>query len=129
MYVSIKRRFRYCFCSGAEIAELNRLLDELRNTKEIIKEKIQEAELDQKRPNQQVKNWLAKVEGAETDVISLLMEHEKQKLHICGCSCNILANLKTGQSLTRKIAMLNELKNNAPTEIATSLSHACSRTM
>jgi disease resistance protein RPS2 len=124
MYIPIKRQFFYCFCAGAEIAELDRLLDELSRTKEKIQEKIQEAELDQKRPNQEVKDWLVKVEGAETNVISLKNEHEKQKLHICGCSCNFLANVKTGRSLTRKIAMLNELKNNAPTEIATSLAHA-----
>jgi uncharacterized protein YPO0396 len=77
MYIPIKRQFFYCFCAGAEIAELDRLLDELSRTKEKIQEKIQEAELDQKRPNQEVKDWLVKVEGAETNVISLKNEHEK----------------------------------------------------
>lgn len=123
LYIPIKRQLRYCFCAGADIAELDRLLGELSHTKARIKEQIQEAELELKRPNQEVKDWLVKAEDAEINVIALKNKHENQKKHICGCSCNFLANFKTGQSRTEKIATLNELII-APTEIATSLAHA-----
>jgi disease resistance protein RPS2 len=114
MWKPIKKGIGYCLNPLTHVGNVEKAVNDLNDTIDDIKEKIQAGEYEGKRPSAQATRWIEKAESIKDESYAIKNRYVARSVHVFGCSWNCRSNYRISRAATKKLDDMYEHKKRIP---------------